>query len=194
MRVLMTKVHYKSSHDCNLGWCVMSLENILKKKRKKEAYSTIMLCIKCLRLVTFWLIGRNPSRRMVMYSRCHGYRMSFAWIHLLCRLVRSADGLDRSSDFELLLKSHVFNLQTLLRCSLPFLRPTWEEEAGLLGRSRWKPAAQLRGGDRLEPRFLVWSLDGREAFRVSAPSVHVCLSAGAVTIPCGGHTGRRREG
>lgn len=190
MRVLMTKVHYKSSHDCNLGWCVMSLENILKKKRKKEAYSTIMLCIKCLRLVTFWLIGRNPSRRMVMYSRCHGYRMSFAWIHLLCRLVRSADGLDRSSDFEF--NAKITRLQPPNPTSVQFAFFASYLRRG--GGARWKPAAQLRGGDRLEPRFLVWSLDGREAFRVSAPSVHVCLSAGAVTIPCGGHTGRRREG
>lgn len=46
--------------------------------------------------------------------------------------------------------------------------------------------AQLRADTRLELQFLVWSLDlhtdGREASRMSAPSVHVCLSAGAVTI------------
>lgn len=191
MRVLMTKVHYKSGLRLGLV-CNESRKHSFKKK--KETYSTVMLCIKCLRLVTFWLIRRNPSRRLVMYSRCHGTEWA------LHEYISCAGWWDQQMNLivvqilNLMLKSHVFNLQTLRRCSLPFLRPTWEEEAGLLGRSRWSlPLSWEAVTDWSRGSWCeVWM--GGEAFRVSAPSVHVCLSAGAVTIPYRGHTERRREG
>lgn len=60
MRVLMTKVHYKSSHDCNLGWCVMSLENILKKKKKKRGILYYNVVYKMFKTCHF-LIDREKS-------------------------------------------------------------------------------------------------------------------------------------